>query len=563
MKSKFRIVEKRIYKDKTTFVLDTGREVNEKEAIKLTKKGNIVNVKVVNNKGNEYIRANKGENISVYKSSSNPADFKVNIDYRKFTGSVKKDKIDFERKVYKDLIYWKEEENNVLYLTGPRQVGKTYLLKKFGREHFKNCIYITLSPKDDESRKMTDRFKYIFNEVMFNRVSDDDNSMRDVWETILYNVNKNFTNDENTLVIFDEIQNDIDVFNCIRQMHLYIEARVAVTGSYLGLSLIDRRYFLPAGDITTVTLNGLSYEEFLDANNILNDYNSIKSVSIDNLTSQERDIYNKVEGLYNVYCQIGGYPEVIKVYLESHNIDKAKNKVKELFNMYLQECRHYFVNIIDNNLLLNTYSIVFQSLMNHVLNLDNLNLDDLEYVFFRDNNITKKEKIYSIRWLSMSHMIEDCKIVDEKGIISGNKYKFYFNDLGILTFIADYLNMSDYYGMLAENFVYLYLLDKNINKNILTNGISRDNYIGSLITNTNNQNLEVDFILTTFKYNKVALEVKHSNNKAISSDILLNTGKIGYIVKFTNTFGGVSKDGKQFTIPLFAITKADDLIKNL
>ena len=48
-----------------------------------------------------------------------------------------------EREIMKNLLFWKNKENRKpLILTGVRQCGKTYILKKFGEKHFKNCVYM-------------------------------------------------------------------------------------------------------------------------------------------------------------------------------------------------------------------------------------------------------------------------------------------------------------------------------------------------------------------------------------------------------------------------------------
>ena len=47
----------------------------------------------------------------------------------------------FERERYPDLVKWAQTSRHALYLEGPRQVGKSTILQKLGREHFKNCVY--------------------------------------------------------------------------------------------------------------------------------------------------------------------------------------------------------------------------------------------------------------------------------------------------------------------------------------------------------------------------------------------------------------------------------------
>lgn len=559
MKSKYNIIQKNIYSNIITYTLTGGKEFDEKYVFSLIKKGNIENAIIVKRGDIEYIRAKKGYKFNVVNIESSSVNLTKNIVYKKAPNSNKKiiQKV-FKRKIYSDLLYWKDNLDTVLYLKGPRQVGKTYLLKQFGKENFKHVIYINLSSFNNKEAELKKRFKDIFYTVMSNRTLDSEEECRNSWYTIFYNLYEKYTDDDDTLIILDEIQDDMDIYNCIRELHLYINAKVAVSGSFLGIAT-KPGYFIPTGDIFELILSSLNYEEFLDACGVLEDYNLIKGYSLMELSEKEKKIYKDIEKLYNVYISIGGYPDVIHKYL-TLGVKDAYLQIEQLVDSYFEESKRYTTNIFSLETLRKTLSILTQSIVLKTVSDINLSLND---VIFRDNNfnldIKNKDITDALHWLEESHIISSIEVYGDNFILSKNKYKFYFNDLGFLNYMLEYAGIkpSDANGCITENFVYLYLYDNRKYK--LNNPISVDRSVHSYETKSN----EIDFILNSLNGKRIAIEAKHNKGKVKSSDVFLSDGKVHYIVKYTNTFGGESKDGKKFTVPLFAITKASNLIRSL
>ena len=132
----------------------------------------------------------------------------------------------FDREVYKKMIEWAEHSNKILFLYGERCVGKTYLAEKLGLEHFKNVVKVDFCNK---------RCKELFSRVMKESIrcySFDDNFFVNVFK----NYSKNFTNDENTIIILDDIHFSADVYNLLWRMQKTLKCKIAVTFSY-GISL--------------------------------------------------------------------------------------------------------------------------------------------------------------------------------------------------------------------------------------------------------------------------------------------------------------------------------------
>ena len=156
----------------------------------------------------------------------------------------------------------------------------------------------------------------------------------------------------------------------------------------------------------------------------------------------------------------------------------------------------------------------------------------------------------SLGWLAKSHILNGCTVLDTMDKIgpTGN-YKYFFNDMGFLSYMyMGFMDIpeSDIKGILAENFVYLFIRDNFTNLN-------EQSFIDMLSFYTfNSDKNEIDFLVR--KNNKqIGIEVKYKKGVIKSADEFLSQGKIDWVVKIMKTFGGVGS--KKTVIPIFAIDK--------
>ena len=245
--------------------------------------------------------------------------------------------MDFKRNVYERLLQWKNADSGkVLELSGARQVGKTFILKKFARENFKHVVYINMAELSgreflrcmeqiDQWEPGTPRMEQPVHEML--RLFDD-----------------KFEDTKDTIVIIDEIQESAKVYNLIRTFAREFECYVAVTGSYLG-RLLEKDFFLPAGDLESMTLETLSFEEFVDIFDKGELYRTI-----DLYGGSEKENYQELRALYDIYQRIGGYPAVVSTYLEYHDFKKCDETLKHLIDVFTNESKRYFDDVMDTNL---------------------------------------------------------------------------------------------------------------------------------------------------------------------------------------------------------------------
>lgn len=164
--------------------------------------------------------------------------------------------MELKRDIYSQLLKWKEKDTGrVLELQGARQVGKTYIFKKFAKENFSHTIYINMAEFSGENflRCLKSATDWVIGEERPKRPLYDALKLFD----------KSFCDEKGTIIILDEVQESTLVYNQIRTFAREFQCYVVVTGSYLGETL-QSEFFLPAGDTDNLTMETLTFKEFLE-----------------------------------------------------------------------------------------------------------------------------------------------------------------------------------------------------------------------------------------------------------------------------------------------------------
>lgn len=357
--------------------------------------------------------------------------------------------MDLQRVIYQDLLKWKEEASGkVLEVNGARQVGKTYILDKFARENYKKYIYINMVQSSGQE------FTACLEQVKGNWKPGNKRVEKSIHKAFqLYDTE--FTDSKETVVVIDEIQESPEVFSMIREFAREFEANFIVTGSYLGKTF-QKEYFLPAGDIDTLILDTMSYEEFLMAVDKYDIY-----CKADLYGESSKDTYDELKKWYDIYCQIGGYPAVVKRYIERQDITACKKEIANIIRIFIQESERYFDDILEMNLLEQMLPSIAQAMMKEKKGSSDL-IKELSGVVFRDdsNRVTRKSVNQAIAWLYRSNVIGYCGQVNEGDILNITpNCRFYFRDLGVCRHFLEIAgaNPDTIAGIINENYVYISL----------------------------------------------------------------------------------------------------------
>jgi len=451
----------------------------------------------------------------------------------------------FERDIYQQIVRWSTELSRIaLYLHGPRQVGKTSILHKLGAEYYERYVYVNLYIDD-----VREQFE---NSIRAHRerhgYAKKDEDYATMWEEILTAYDPNYVNDPKTLVVLDEIQESSMAYNNIRQIRRGLKSKLAVTGSYLGVTSNFKGYKMPAGDIHRIEMSSLTFTEFLKANDIWDEYAPIKTFDWAKMTEAEQQICERVRELYRVYSQIGGYPEVVYNWITTKNIELCKSVTAGLLNAFYEESSEYFGEVVGRTLWMSTLQKVAMHMVTKSGDLDIAIAKET----FRDSSteglgVGRKDKINALKWLDTCCIIGTVPVYDklERVASVSNKLLFYFRDMGLLTQLcggSTQVLPSDLTGMYAENFVYLHLLEES-GRIFLEKGVYT----------FKDAHWQIDFVMHDKQRKRFGIEVKYGKGETKSADAALSDGRIDFLIRVQDTYGSIGE--KQATIPIFMLDK--------
>lgn len=221
-----------------------------------------------------------------------------------------------QRYALKHLIDWKNKKNHKpLVIQGARQVGKTWLMQEFGEKYYEQVAYINFDV-DVKSREIFD-IDY-----------DTERLIMDIGLATKTKINA-----ENTLIIFDEIQECPRALTSLKYFRENApQYDIIVAGSLLGVACHEGTGF-PVGKVSFMNLFPLSFEEFLLAMGeerfveLLNkkDFKTIKLFN------------NKYEKLLKQYCYVGGMPEIVQDFVENKDFESVRNLQKEILSAYEED----------------------------------------------------------------------------------------------------------------------------------------------------------------------------------------------------------------------------------
>ncbi len=225
-----------------------------------------------------------------------------------------------ERNLFVKLEQWKDKKKRKpLIIQGARQVGKTWIMKEFGKRYFDNTVYINFDN----------------NEVM-KKVFENDFDISRIVSAIKIEYGKSF-NPENTLIIFDEIQEAPKALASLK--YFYENApqyAIIAAGSLLGVALHQGTSF-PVGKVDFMQLYPLNFYEFVCAvgeeplAQLLetNDYEMINAYS------------TKYIELLKKYYYVGGMPEVVETFIDTDNYYEVREAQKNLLKYYEEDFRKH------------------------------------------------------------------------------------------------------------------------------------------------------------------------------------------------------------------------------
>ena len=227
-----------------------------------------------------------------------------------------------QRKLYPKLLEWQNSPyRKPLILRGARQVGKSFLVREFGKNEFSNFIEINFELQPELKNSFKDKKP----------------------ESILKNLELYLNRKielENTILFLDEIQECPEAILSLRYFHEQMPTlAVIAAGSLLEFALNSEEYRSPVGRIQFLHLYPLSFQEFLEA---IGETIVLEFLHKVNLSDEFSPIvHEKLLSLYKDYLIVGGMPEAVKVYTEAKKFSLVKQIQLSLLQTYRDDFSKY------------------------------------------------------------------------------------------------------------------------------------------------------------------------------------------------------------------------------
>lgn len=384
-----------------------------------------------------------------------------------------------ERILMKDLLNWKEKKNRKpLVIHGARQVGKTWLMKEFGRRYFENCVYISFD-----------------NNPRMQAVFEQDYDIERIISALRVEYGSAFTA-SGTLLIFDEIQ---EVPKAMTALKYFCENApeyyIVAAGSLLGMALHEGMSF-PVGKVDFLHLYPLNFYEYLLA------FGEEELAGL--LKKKDYSLINSFSSKYAEYLRkyyyVGGMPEAVQCYADTDDVKEVRGIQKNLLLYYENDFSKHAPKEQLARIQMVWNSIPAQ-----------LAKENRKFIYgiVREGSRAKDYEM-AIQWLSDFGLISRSMRVKKPGMplisyMDQGSFKMYMLDVGLLaakgnlpakTILNGNAIFEEFKGALTEQFVAQELAAKGI-----------ELYYYS----TENSSGEIDFVVQKEEY-CIPVEVKASEN---------------------------------------------------
>lgn len=404
-----------------------------------------------------------------------------------------------------------------LIIRGARQVGKTFIVDKFGKENYKYYLKINL----EQNENLRTVFKTKNPQLIINELS------------VLYNIP---IIPGETLLFIDEIQTTPEAIVSLRYFYEQMpDLHIITAGSLLDHTLNEMQYSMPVGRVEFAYMYPLNFNEFLIANNEngLVDY-------IENFTFEKafsKAIHDKISKYLRLYFFIGGMPEAVKTYIDTKNLIEVEKVHSSIITSlqydfakygtrkqqeYLKECLNYAAG--------NTGKKVKYVNINR--NISSANL---------------KEALVKLEMSKVIHFVTKTQSskVPINQYSDKDTFKTLFIDIGLSNYLSDIRLtdirnlITDHKGSLAEQFV---------GQEFIASGhFFEEEKLWYWTRESKNSNAEIDFLYQ--KGNKIfPVEVKAGKRGTLKSlHVYLSEKKEYTGIRFNSEIPSISKNLKANT----------------
>ena len=422
------------------------------------------------------------------------------------------------------LVAWKSsDERKPMVLKGARQVGKTWLMKEFGKNYYKSFVYFNFDEEDElksifETNKNPQRIIELLSMIAGEKIYPLD-----------------------TLVIFDEVQECPEALNALKYFkEMANEYHVIAAGSLLGTLLAKPKSY-PVGMVNLLDIFPLTFEEFLEATDapLFAYYEGIhKEQQIEEI------FHNRLLEAYNNYLIIGGMPECVSSWLKHKDPAKIAQIQRELIEVYENDFSKHNGKVNSGRILM-----VFRSIVTQLAKSN----EKFMYGAVREG-ARARDFEEAIEWLVSAGMLNRIYNVSKlehplSAFDKLDQFKLFLFDTGLLKQMAGIDNSAillkstyQFKGQLTENYVLQQLRGQF---DVMPRYFS-------------SRNGEIDFVLQC-GMDIIPVETKGGEDKSAPTfKKYVADNHPQYAVRFSKM--GYRKDGNITNIPLYLVGKTKELL---
>lgn len=317
-----------------------------------------------------------------------------------------------KRKIQQEIIdYLVNGSEKILILDGARQIGKSFIIRHEGQKRFENYIEIDL-----------------YEDKNGDRLFENTRNKEDFYIRLSTIAGDRMKEKNNTLVFLDEIQAYPDMLTLLKFLRQDDRFTYIVSGSQLGIAL-NETLSKPGGRIQVIKMYQLDFEEFMWANNVGEEFIDYARQCFLQKKALEESLHNRVMDLFKKYLLVGGLPDAVNKFIETHNIVEVRAAQKDIYELYKGDASQYDK---ERKLMIErVYELVPSYLENKKKRV-------------RFNKIEEKKKARATQYQAEFEYLVKSGICNEVRAVSNPRFplvesesknllKLYLNDVGLLT----------------------------------------------------------------------------------------------------------------------------------
>lgn len=433
-----------------------------------------------------------------------------------------------KRKAYQKLLEWKNaHHHNCLMVQGARQVGKTYLVREFGKKEYKSLVEINFIKNPE--------LKLIFNDNL---------DPETIYKKMTAMINGVNLIKGNTLIFLDEIQACGNARTALKFLAEDGRFDVITSGSLLGLTYgedddenTEVPLSVPTGYETFLMMYSLDFEEFLWAEGYENSIPYLKEF-FDKKEKVPSVLNDKFETLFREYMVVGGMPEVVSDYVENHDFTRVSAIQEKILENYRFDIAKHAKGA-EKIKVRKCYDAIPKQLAKE--------LTKFQYSTVEKGQTSKKYG-GSVQWLKDSNLVNPCYNIHEPYLpLIANAYdeqfKLYINDTGLLCAM---------YGFEVKKAI----LENTIKGN--AKGGIYENIIAEMLVKKGHKlyyykpddSNELEFLMEK-NASVIPIEVKAGNTATKSLNRFIESYKPFIAYKLID--GNVGVDGVRLTLPHYMV----------